>query len=480
MFNLKKWIEANRPKKHRTIVVFILMLALVATATNNSPQNDEQNILPKKTKLNSELNLEVYRNNTLLFVEKLEPGVEVDLIGKTQNGYFLANYKGESFQIHESLTTGADTPNDKIANCSSNELVKGPVKEWVISGKSYRNPRIVRTFPKSVMVRHDDGVDFVERDQIPKNKNVLDKDITNPPTQRGDKEISRSECNGSTTWLKLEKFMDLTTGSVSKPSNLWQVEEKILSQGNQNKDLGNIFKYDYIGLAELIREVSQQKTDPQLVTSIEDEFRKRGIKGRQQETHGCGVAALSTTLEFLLKEESPDMEVPWSKTKSLVLKYPDARGRIGFAYSMGPEILSSLGIATNQGTHKRKIRVRGLYKFFILNRDEAPNEKLGNNPLSFQTQAVEKLIINELLNKRPVLAATTSGPEDNKKDSLGPEFGKNELPHAVIIVGYEKLSDGTSPYRLRILNSWGSNWGQDGYGWLYPSKITRLYSIEIL
>ena len=480
MFNFKKWVENNRPKKHRSAVIFVLMLMLVATATNNEYKNTLNDTFPKKTKLSKELNLEVYRNNSLLFDKKLEPGIEVNLLGKTKDGFFLANYKGEAFQLHESLTTEVPIQNKTIEETQNEGSVNKPEIEWVIGGKSYKNPNIVKTFPKSVMIRHKDGVDFVDKDQIPTDKDGNNNYHGSPNIHVEDKGRTRSECNGSTTWLKLEEFMNLQPNSILNAPNLWQVEQKILNQGNQNKDLGEIFKYEYVGLAELIKESSTQNAEGQNSISIEDEFRNKGIKGKQQEPRGCGVAALSTALEFLLKKETPNIEVPWAKTKGLVLKYPDARGRIGFAYSMGPEIISSFGIPTNQGIQRKPIRVRGLYKFFILNRDEAPDEKLNNNPLSFQTQVVEKLIINELLNKRPILAATSSGPIDTKRDSIGPNFGKNEYPHAVVIVGYEKLAGEESPYRLRILNSWGDKWGQDGYGWLYPSKITGLYSIELL
>lgn len=467
-------------KKHWSAVALILMLLFVATATSNNSHNTTSNSFPRKTKTSKELDLEVYRNGRLLFITTLTPEVEIDLIAKAQNGFFLAHYRGETFHIHTSSTTDVFIPTETSADNSQSDLDKTVEVEWAIGSTSYKNPKVLKTFPKSVMIRHDDGVAFIERDQIPKNENGDSTNQTYHLIQRGDKRTTRSECNGSTTWLKLETFMNLPTDSVSKNANLWQVEQKILNQEHQNRDLGEICRYKYVGLAELIKESSTQNTKEHDSISIEDEFRKKGIRAKQQEPRGCGVAALSTALEFLLKKETPNIEVPWAKTKGLVLKYPDARGRIGFAYSMGPEIISSFGIPTNQGIQRRPIKVRGLYKFFILNRDEAPDEKLNNNPLSFQTQVVERLIINELRNKRPILAGTTSGPIDTKRDSIGPNFGKNEYPHAVVIVGYERLAGADSPYRLRILNSWGEKWGQDGYGWLYPSKITGLYSIEIL
>jgi hypothetical protein len=483
MFDLKKWVEANRPKKHRTIVVFILMLVLVATATNNNPQDDEQNVFPKKTKLNRELNLEVYRNNNLLFSEVLTPGVEITLLGETKDNLFLAEYKGETFQIMDPSESAEESPDFATADAlteGDQKVEKEVGTEWVVETKKYKNPKIVKTFPLSVMVRHDGGVDFIDKNKIP-NKEIKTTPLTSTNLNHKDsKNTVSSQCNGATTWLKLKKFMDLQAAPNTPDLSIWGIEHKILEQGKQNADAGRIMNYEYLGLAELVLETSQINREGTRTISIEGEFRKHGIKGRQQEPDGCGVATLSTALEFLLKEENPKTEVPWAKTKSLVINHTGSKGRIGLAYAMGPEIISAHGIKTNQGTEKRKIRVRGIYKFFIFNRDEYPNQTLSNNPLAFQTKAVEKIISNELLNKRPVLASVTTGPEDKSQGSIGPDFGKNNYSHAVVVVGIEKLSDGKAPFRLRVLNSWGDKWGEEGYGWLYPSKITGLYSIELL
>lgn len=480
MFKIKAWAENNRPKKHRSVAVFILMLTIVATATNKSPETN-QTTFPRKASLAQNLELRVYRDMRLLFIEPLKAGTEIDLISESSANKFLANYKGEIFQINTLDTTEGTPTKDMDAPGPDPTSDIPPEIVWVIGSESYKNPRIVKEFPKSAMVRHEGGVSFVDKDLVPGRETGSVGMETETAENTNSETTLKSQCSGTTTLLKVENFMKLPKEVISKDISLWNTEQKILTQANQNKELGKLCNYDYLGLPDIIKDASLNEQLPQLSKiSIEEEFRKKGIKGRQQEAKGCGVAALSTTLEFLLKKENPEIEVPWNKTKGLVLKYPDAMGRIGFAYSMGPEIISAYGIPTNNGIEKRSIRIRGLYKFFILNRDEFPNEKINQNNFSFQTRTIEDLVKNELINKRPVLAGVSTGPHEKKGDSIGPNYGKANYPHAVIIVGYEKLYNNSSPYRFRILNSWGDQWGEDGYGWLYPSKISGLYSIELL
>jgi hypothetical protein len=90
--------------------------------------------------------------------------------------------------------------------------------------------------------------------------------------------------------------------------------------------------------------------------------------------------------------------------------------------------------------------------------------------------------VNEYANANPSTppADIFKALRDDGTIATGPGFDKHNYPHAVLIVGMSMTGDPANPIRYRILNSWGREWGDDGYGWLYPPKIDKLYSLELL
>ena len=49
--------------------------------------------------------------------------------------------------------------------------------------------------------------------------------------------------------------------------------------------------------------------------------------------------------------------------------------------------------------------------------------------------------------------------------------------HAMVIVGYRTVADGSLVYKFR--NSWGTGWGNGGYGWISPMYLSSiLYGAE--
>lgn len=44
--------------------------------------------------------------------------------------------------------------------------------------------------------------------------------------------------------------------------------------------------------------------------------------------------------------------------------------------------------------------------------------------------------------------------------------GPNDLDHGVTVVGFSFVSGKTPDYYYIVKNSWGEDWGQDGYIWM--------------
>jgi len=437
--------------------------------------------------LEKTVHLDVYKGDKVLFTEEITKGSHVERLGQGKQGSILIHYEGEVFSMPGSSLVREAAPTKTDAGESETvtditQLLESPaaVTRWLVGSKELRNPKIIKEFPLSVMVRHEDGVDFVARKDIPQNLPGQVAAQQREAARNGPARL-RADAPKTTSWLRLRKFMEMKSSGRNVDISHWTVEREIARKEQENKDLAEILNYSYMGLTDLVHENSAASGAelPEFL-SLEEEFTDKGIVARQQRKRECGVEVLSVALEYLLRADGLETEIASSDVANLVRRYPDTRGSVGFAFSMGPEIIANYGIPTKNGTIRKGIRVRGIYKFFMANRDEFPGEKINSNPLGFQRHAIAKFIRNELANKRPILAGTWTGHSDRRSDAIGPGFDKQNYPHAVLIVGMSTTDDPANPVRYRILNSWGREWGERGYGWLYPSKIDKLYSLELL
>lgn len=89
-------------------------------------------------------------------------------------------------------------------------------------------------------------------------------------------------------------------------------------------------------------------------------------------------------------------------------------------------------------------------------------------------------------NKQPVVVAFALGNEWNDVDARDVAHGapvRITGHHAMVIVGYRELADGTFWFLIR--NSWGTGWGRKGYAWVTADYVgsalhcTELYAATL-
>lgn len=87
-------------------------------------------------------------------------------------------------------------------------------------------------------------------------------------------------------------------------------------------------------------------------------------------------------------------------------------------------------------------------------------------------------IKGELINENPVIAASVfdkmyynAGFNFSGSDYIWSTLGpiNNMMGHAILIVGYDD-----DKQAFKFMNSWGSNWGNDGYGWISYNIISSV------
>lgn len=75
----------------------------------------------------------------------------------------------------------------------------------------------------------------------------------------------------------------------------------------------------------------------------------------------------------------------------------------------------------------------------------------------------------------------TSGFSDGNYIISSTEYSSTSLNHAQTIVGYDdSLSDDSDNGAFRVVNSWGTNWGDSGYYWFTYDALEELGSIDQL
>lgn len=85
----------------------------------------------------------------------------------------------------------------------------------------------------------------------------------------------------------------------------------------------------------------------------------------------------------------------------------------------------------------------------------------------------------ELINKHPVIIATLFDPSyyeqgyaiNSNRPYIWRSYTPSQMPmgHAILIVGYNDRLNA-----FKFLNSWGSEWGNDGYGWIHYDIVDRV------
>jgi hypothetical protein len=472
MTKFKLWVEKNRPKKLNTTVIAALLLIAVSLGSNQSTGG----IRDSEATLQEDISLNIQENGETLFKTILKRGTKVKVLGKSKGEEVLISLKGEVFTVPVYIIT--PTKESKEVTPIENAPQIEPTV-WKVDGKKLTNPIIIKEYPLSVFVEHDGGRTFINKKDIPLETETLGGNSPREFSADGLLEIKSSPSN-KTSLFRIKKYMEeYHNGSIHSDKN-WSIEREIQRKTQENKDLHKIVGFRYLGLMDCIHEIPTENLLSEVENiSLESKFRELGILGKQQESKQCGVAVLATALEYLLRQNDTAIRIKWSDIANHIKRYPDAMGKVGLALGMGPEIMVKGGIPTNKGNKGVDLTIRGIHKFYIMNRDEFLDEEPLTSQSSLARIRIAKVIENELKNNRPVLAGIYTGSSHNKTDTIGPDFLKNNYPHAVLIVGIEKTGDPVNPIRYRILNSWGSSWGDQGYGWLYPNLIEKLYSIAI-
>jgi C1A family cysteine protease len=263
-------------------------------------------------------------------------------------------------------------------------------------------------------------------------------------------------------------------------------------------------KYLIILLALLSFNLYSQETNTGLIFTEPDNYEKIGVASLP---FGAGEIPrqvdLSSDMPPVGNQNPQNSCVAWATTYACLSYYEKgirnkpyfSNGQINYDNILSPSyVYNQINNGQNKGTYFEDafkiLQDEGACSFssmpYIPNDwVSQPNTNQENEARNFKIETYRRLNLSdavtslkaELINKNPIIIASVfdetyynsgfnfSG-SDYKWNSIGNV--NNFMGHAILIVGFDDNKNA-----FKIMNSWGKNWGNDGYGWINYNIINQ-------
>lgn len=212
--------------------------------------------------------------------------------------------------------------------------------------------------------------------------------------------------------------------------------------------------------SDLLGDVGTTPTQPQSV-DLSPNFPTPGDQGRQSSCVGWATA-------YALKSFQEKIEMDWSlNTASHLFSPAFLYNQINYGQDQGSYINEALDLAVNKG-----LSTLATMPYSDTDYRSQPSEAALAEAAGFKASRWYRIndtsqIKAALVNRKPVVVGIAVYPQFNDlqgSDSVyNTATGTNGGGHAVTIVGYDDSRYGGA---FKVINSWGQNWGDNGYFWM--------------
>lgn len=264
-------------------------------------------------------------------------------------------------------------------------------------------------------------------------------------------------------------------------------------------------KYLMITMSILCFNLYSQETNTGLIFTEPEDYEKIGIASLP---YGAGEIPnqidLSSDMPPVGNQNPQNSCVAWATTYACLSYYEKGirnapyftNGQINYDNILSPSyVYNQINNGQNKGTYFEDafniLQTEGACTFssmpYIPNDwVSQPNNNQEREAKNFKIETYRRLNLSdavtslkaELINKNPVIIASifdetyyNSGFNFNGSDYIWNSIGNvnNFMGHAILIVGYDDNKNA-----FKIMNSWGENWGKNGYGWINYNIISRV------
>lgn len=293
---------------------------------------------------------------------------------------------------------------------------------------------------------------------------------------------------------------DLAKGAANK-TKLAEICSRLAAFGETSNPWTETF---YTPPTEVMKKLSGFSHSEETV-SLRPTLEKYGIAAKKQvqTLDSCTLFATSTALELAYKSAGINLKpsiayLNWVEGNGWLKRAEAKNGRaagtnaacalIGARFAgicdeaMFPrDQIGKAPSAEAQAAAKltRRCAVRGLAGFgpITVSRTEPPQQ-----PYSPPKELLNQMIMEEIRAGRPVVIGLQF-PRGVSKITMETAKGgtrKNRFPHAVLITGFTTKTGNLQDTTYEILNSWGKEWGDQGYGTLTSQwEIETAFSVTL-
>jgi hypothetical protein len=389
----------------------------------------------------------------------------------------------------------------------------GPVT-ITLDGENLENVEILKDYPKSLYISHSRGKTFIKKEELNNESLValglgVGEVLPQPEQDEKGLVIKTVHQFGATParlvafnlhnterpiYTKRFKNMVWEGGQITRPISPenyegWEPEEVIWFVQKAYQDAkAQRGLVEGSTLNALTKMHAEQQTpgyygknfEKIYQVSLRPEFKKAGIRAYEQAGPTCGWYATANFLQFLLWKSGKVVTVNPEKLKAIdiitnpeIYEWQGARKSAATLTWVGS--VNSKGIPTSQGSLQKHV-----FKTPI--QTTLPSETWGNPNLlagkAKKTFFSPELIFHELRMGRPVSATILAAPSHDDVNHI--KAVPNMIGHSVIIVGaYVVSPEPNLQVVYEILNSWGSDWGEKGYGWVDDDLLTSAHAYEL-
>ena len=201
------------------------------------------------------------------------------------------------------------------------------------------------------------------------------------------------------------------------------------------------------------------------------------VPGNQLSQNSC----VGWAVGYALKSYQEGIEEQWSlNIKNTQFSPAWIYNQINNGQDNGSSINDALKLVVNKGAATLSTMPYSQYNFTALPSPLAIEEAIRYKAVGYKKIDSIKAIKSALVNRQPVVIGLELYTSFNKllgDSSVYSSIGTKLGGHAVTIVGYDDNKFGGA---LKVINSWGRFWGDNGYFWLPYSEFSNISVAYVL
>lgn len=455
----------------------------------------------------------------------LPPGTVVT--AEDDDGKARVHWMGELFRLAWSDLQSLDPAKPKpAADPPAQDAAPPEPMSLTVGGRTFEQALLKKDFPKSVMIGHREGVCFLDKTDLdPVALRALGlKPPREPGTQLSEPVVGgdgvvrvatrdRWEITPARMVAYLERnpidaeprrrLKDVSdcTAIFCRPEKFaeWPIEEAVWYQQSRYRVKMAPWCVNEPPIELLSQFYREQQRDGYWGethekahrVSLREEVQRFGIRATRSGEFASGWHALAYALRYSLAKQGVNATInPLDLKRDELAANPPSpppkkKGSKGWKRidlakpNEIPYTLSKLGIPTAAGRLRCGVTIRDIRLGAVAGNLWARPDYFGSD-FNRRNRFSHDLIMHELRMGNPVLAGMCSNTEHRKGN--GYMTGRSSgiiADQTVLIVGFYIVRPGPEPRVVyEVLNTWGTEWGDHGFGWMEDTLVAWAVGVE--